>query len=66
MFGERDAVELTRFRDRFPRPSFMTLTVALALVVTPTVGLCDAHVGARAICRAFSGPRRSTKPFFAL
>ncbi|HYQ02983.1 MAG TPA: hypothetical protein VER96_30130 [Polyangiaceae bacterium] len=33
-----------RFRDRFPRPSFMTLTVALALLVTPGVGLLAAEM----------------------
>lgn len=33
-----------RFRDRFPRPSFMTLTVVLSLVVTPSVGLLAAEM----------------------
>jgi hypothetical protein len=33
-----------RFRDRFPRPSFMTLTVALALIITPSVGLLAAEL----------------------
>jgi len=33
-----------RFRDRFPRPSFMTLTVAVALLVTPSVGLLAAEL----------------------
>jgi len=32
------------FRDRFPRPSFMTLTVAAALLVTPSVGLLAAEL----------------------
>ncbi len=32
------------FRDRFPRPSFMTLTIALALLVTPSVGLLAAEL----------------------
>ncbi|HKO52889.1 MAG TPA: hypothetical protein VJV79_34510, partial [Polyangiaceae bacterium] len=33
-----------RFRDRFPRPSFMTLTVASALLITPSVGLLAAEL----------------------
>jgi hypothetical protein len=32
------------FRDRFPRPSFMTLTVAAALLLTPSVGLLAAEL----------------------
>lgn len=32
------------FRDRFPRPSFMTLTVGFALLVTPSVGLLAAEL----------------------
>ena len=42
-FAREPAAE-TRFRDPFPRPSFMTLTVALALVVTPSVGLLAAEL----------------------
>jgi hypothetical protein len=33
-----------RFRDRLPRPSFMTLTVVAALVITPSVGLLAAEL----------------------
>lgn len=33
-----------RFRDRFPRPNFMTLTVVAALLVTPSVGLLAAEL----------------------
>jgi hypothetical protein len=33
-----------RFRDRFPRPNFMTLTVLAALLVTPSVGLLAAEL----------------------
>jgi hypothetical protein len=33
-----------RFRDRLPRPSFMTLTVAAALLITPSVGLLAAEL----------------------
>jgi hypothetical protein len=33
-----------RFREWFPRPSFMTLTVALALLITPGVGLLAAEM----------------------
>ena len=33
-----------RFRDRFPRPNFMTLTVAAALLLTPSVGLLAAEL----------------------
>src|SRR5450432_1285563 len=33
-----------RFRGGFPRPSFMTLTVALALIITPSVGLLAAEL----------------------
>jgi hypothetical protein len=32
------------FRDRVPRPSFMTLTVALAMLITPGVGLLAAEM----------------------
>jgi hypothetical protein len=32
------------FRDRFPKPTFMTLTVAVALLVTPSVGLLAAEL----------------------
>ncbi|MEO6600220.1 MAG: hypothetical protein ABIQ16_10135 [Polyangiaceae bacterium] len=32
------------FRDRFPRPNFMTLTVVAALLVTPSVGLLAAEL----------------------
>ncbi len=32
------------FRERFPRPNFMTLTVVLALLVTPSVGLLAAEL----------------------
>ena len=32
------------FRDRFPRPSFMVLTVAAALVLTPSFGLLAAEL----------------------
>jgi len=32
------------FRERFPRPNFMTLTVLLALLVTPSVGLLAAEL----------------------
>lgn len=39
--SERDEA---RFRVRFPRPSFMTLTVLAALVITPTVGLLAAEL----------------------
>jgi hypothetical protein len=34
----------SRFRDWLPRPSFMTLTVLLALVITPSVGLLAAEL----------------------
>jgi len=33
-----------RWRERFPRPSFMTWTVLAALVITPTVGLLAAEL----------------------
>src|SRR6187431_236866 len=33
-----------RFRDRFPRPGFMTLTVVSALLITPSVGLLAAEL----------------------
>ena len=33
-----------RFRERFPKPSFMTLTVAFALLVSPGVGLLAAEL----------------------
>jgi len=32
------------FRERFPRPSFMTLTIVFALLVTPSVGLLAAEL----------------------
>ncbi|HEX7453613.1 MAG TPA: hypothetical protein VF294_15070 [Polyangiaceae bacterium] len=40
----RDLRPEPSFRDRFPRPSFMTVTVALALLVTPGVGLLAAEL----------------------
>ena len=40
----RDLRAEPSFRDRFPRPSFMTVTVALALVVTPGVGVLAAEL----------------------
>ena len=33
-----------RFRERFPKPNFMTLTVVVALLVTPSVGLLAAEL----------------------
>jgi hypothetical protein len=33
-----------RFRERFPRPNFMTLTVLSALLITPSVGLLAAEL----------------------
>lgn len=43
MFPEPE-LAAPHFRDRFPRPSFMTLTVAAALLVTPSVGLLAAEL----------------------
>jgi len=34
----------SRFRERFPKPNFMTLTVLVALLVTPSVGLLAAEL----------------------
>ena len=43
MLRQSDSPAL-RFRDRFPRPSFMTLTVVSALLITPSVGLLAAEL----------------------
>jgi len=43
MSPEPDA-SVARFRDRLPKPSFMTLTVVFALLVTPSVGLLAAEM----------------------
>src|SRR5450432_3473099 len=42
--GDPASPSVPRFRGGFPRPSFMTLTVALALIITPSVGLLAAEL----------------------
>lgn len=53
-----------RFRDRIPKPSFWTLTIGLALLITPSVGLLadelrDPHAEAEARARAADGALRA-------